>query len=166
MGNLANIPQTDHIGSEDYIVVIQDGCARKLPYKEFIKNVVLGGSSICEAWLDCIEGIGCVDQEVPVIDIPPTIGNLVFNIPNRKKDNKITMQDFLETYFDNDGDALARVEIAGGDTSGYTLNGSPVNIGDIFKGADILNYDSKNQGVASQSILYFRAYDENNIEAN
>lgn len=160
-----DITSTDKIGFEDYVVIMQGGCFRKILYADFIRDIILGGNSICDAWINCVEGIGCINDESPVQDTPPTMSDLIFNISSKATGNKITMQDFLSAYFDADGDKLDKIVIAGGDTNGYTLNGSPINIGDTMKDNDILEYDAKNQDGAYQGILFFKAYDENNIEA-
>lgn len=159
--NRMNVPPTSEIGLDDYILVMKDGCFSKIRFGDLNFN----NTSICESFLECVDGIGCVDSEVPVEDTPPTIADLVYNIPSGKSGNKITMQDFRDVYFDVDGDNLDRVQIVGGDTNGYTLNGNPVNVGDLMNGDDILEYDAKIQDAAYQGVLFFKAYDENNIEA-
>lgn len=156
-----NITEINEIGIDDYVMILKDGCYAKVRFGD----IVFGNRSVCEAFLNCVEGIGCIDNDAPVVDTPPTMEDLIFNIPNRKSATKITMQDFINAYYDNENNLLDRVEIAGGDTNGYTLNGNLVNIGDVIKGTDILEYNAKNQDVAYQGVLFFKAYDENNIEA-
>lgn len=163
--NLANVPIVTEMHFDDYILIVTKGCVRKILFADLIKEVVLGGNSICEAWQNCNEGIGCIDSTTPTEDTPPTMSDIVYNVPNRIKNTPIIWQDFVDEYFDNDGDQLDKIVIEGGDTSGYKLNGNPVNLGDVIRDGDVLVYNTKEQDSAYQGVLYFRAYDHNNIEA-
>ena len=158
---------TDYINFGDSIMIIQDGCIKIISLEDFIKMFALGGFSICEAWLNCVDGIGSFGEPEPQPDTPPTMQDLFLNPTNRENNLLFTADDFLNKYFDEDGDAFGKVIITGGDVSGFKLNGVPIQIGMIILATDLnkITYDSKNQDASFVQDLFFDTYDVNNVKA-
>lgn len=153
---------------EDYIMIIQDGCVKIISYEEFIKDISLGGFSICEAWLNCVEGIGEFDDDQSgEVDTPPTMQDLFISLNNRQQDKMFASDDFISKYYDAEGDAFGKIIITGGDVSNWTLNGQPLSVGMVIESAQLsgLEYDAKNQDAAYIQDLFFEAYDINNVKA-
>ena len=156
------------ISADDYIMIIQDGCIKIISYEDFIKEVSLGGFSICEAWLNCVDGIGTFDNiTAPDADTPPTMQDLFVSMQNRQQDRMFAQNEFLTKYYDAEGDAFGKIIIVGGDVSNFKLNGVPVSVGMVIDIADIpqLEYDAKDQDAAYIQELFFEAYDINNVKA-
>ena len=87
-------------------MIIQDGCIKIISLDDFMKNFALGGFSICEAWLNCIDGIGGFGEGEGEVDRPPTMQDLFLNPQNREGNIFFTTDDFISKYFDEDGDAV------------------------------------------------------------
>ena len=157
----------DHIDLEDYIMIVQDGCVKILSFEDYISVVQLGGFSICEAWLKCVSGIGVFSGETPT-DTPPEMNDIFKSIVNRQQDVMITSDDFLNAYYDAEGDSLGKIIIVGGDVSSFKLNGVPVYIGQVITATELLSgleYDARNQDAGYGQDLFFETYDVNNVIA-
>lgn len=158
---------TDYINFGDSIMIIQDGCIKIISLEDFIKMFALGGFSICEAWLNCIDGIGTFSPPEESEDTPPTMQDLFLNPTNRQNDIVFTSDDFLNKYFDEQGDAFGKIIITGGDVSGFELDGQPIQLGMVILASDLskITYDSKNQDASFIQDLFFDTYDVNNVKA-
>lgn len=161
-------PITDYVNINDYVMIVQDGCIKNIRFEDFIKGISLGGFSVCKAWLNCVQGIGVFPTEIPPADTPPNMEDLFISLQNREQNRMFTSDDFLDKYFDEDGDALGKIIITGGDVSGYYLNGTQVYIGQVINVDQLMNLklDAKNQDASYTQDLFFDAYDINNVKAN
>lgn len=159
-------PITDYINVDDYVMIIQDGCIKNIRFEDFISGISLGGFSVCQAWLNCIGGIGVFPGEEP-IDTPPTMEDLFISLQNREQNRMFTSDEFLNKYYDAEGDAFGKIIITGGDPTGYSLNGIPVYIGMLIPANELmdLEFDAKNQDASYTQDLFFEAYDINNVKA-
>ena len=156
---------TDHIEYDDLVPVLQDGCVKYVTYEEFIKNISLGGFSICRAVLNCWEDMG--DFGEVVTDTAPTFNDLYISISNRTQDYQVTKQALLNNYSDAESDVMAKIVVTGGDLSGASLNGTPLYVGQVINMTDIfsIEYDAKDTDAAYQQAIEIEVYDENNIKA-
>lgn len=157
---------TDHINMGDYVMILQDGCVKIILFEDFIKNITLGGFSVCQAWLNCVCGIGLFTTDEIPLNTPPQMQDLYITLQNRGV-NAFTSDDFLNKYYDAENDAFAKIIITGGDVSGYKLNNNILHIGMLIDANDLSNltYEAKNQDATYTQDLFFEAYDENNIKA-
>lgn len=160
-------PITDYVNINDYVMIFQDGCIKNIRFEDFIKGISLGGFSVCQAWLNCVGGIGEFPPDGQPIDTPPTMEDLFISLQNREQNKKFTTDDFLDKYYDSEGNALGKIIITGGDVSGYTLSGNIVYAGMVISVNELMNleYDSKNQDASYTQDLFFEAYDINNVKA-
>lgn len=160
-------PITDYINMDDYVMIVQDGCIKNIKLEDFIKQITLGGFSICQAWLNCVCGIGLFTTDQTPTNQPPQMQDLYISLINREQNRVFTTDDFLDKYYDAEGDAFGKIKITGGDVTGYTLNGNIINIGMIINANELMNleYDSKNQDASYIQDLFFEAYDVNNVKA-
>ena len=158
---------TDYVNMDDYVMIVQDGCIKRIKFEDFIKGISLGGFSVCQAWLNCVCGIGLFTTDETPIDTPPEMGDLYMNLENREQNKKYTSDDFLSKYYDAEGNPLGKIIITGGDVSGYTLNGNIIHIGQVIPTDQLMNleYDSRNQDASYTQDLFFEAYDVNNVKA-
>lgn len=161
------IPVTDYVNMDDYVMIVQDGCIKHIRFEDFIKGISLGGFSVCQAWLNCVCGIGLFTTDDTPQDTPPEMGDLYVNLENRQQNKIFTSDDFLSKYYDAEGDAFGKIIITGGDVTGYTLNGNIIHIGMVINANQLmqLEYDSKNQDASYTQDLFFEAYDINNVKA-
>lgn len=159
-------PVTDYIKLDDYVMIFQDGCIKRILFSDFIKDISLGGFSVCEAWLNCVSGIGLFTTDDTPPDTPPQMSDLYIPLDNRN-DKAFASEDFLSKYYDAEGDAFGKIIITGGDVTGYTLNGNIVHIGMVIPANQLmdLDYDSRNQDASYYQDLFFEAYDINNVKA-
>ncbi|MDR6548546.1 hypothetical protein J2810_004636 [Chryseobacterium rhizosphaerae] len=159
--------QTDHINYTDGVLIIQDGCIRWVSYEEFIKEISLGGFTICEAIMKCFDGLGIFEETPEPTDTPPTFQDVVINLTNRTQNFVITSDLFLANYYDAEGDEFAKIVITGGDLSGVTYNGSPVYQGLVITADQLVHfeYDAKNIDSGYQQMVEIDVYDENNVKA-
>lgn len=167
MAKKFNYTVANHIDLEDYIMIVQDGCVKILSFEDYISIVQLGGFSICEAWLKCVSGIGTFSGETPT-DTPPEMNDIFKAISNRQQDLMITSDDFLNSYYDAQGDAFGKIIIVGGDVTNFKLNGVQINIGQAISATELLSgleYDAKNQDAGYGQELLFETYDINNVKA-
>ncbi|MGK6342831.1 hypothetical protein ACMGDK_11365 [Chryseobacterium sp. DT-3] len=157
---------TDHINFNDYVMIVQDKCIRMITYEEFIKEIVLGGFSICQAVLNCWESMGDF-EDPPVVDHPPTFEDLYISLANRTQNFVITSDLFLQNYHDQDGDEFAKIIITGGDLSGVTLNDVPIHVGQVVTADDMVNFkfSAKDIDGGYQQTIDIEVYDENNVKA-
>lgn len=159
--------ETDHIDLDDYVMIIQDGCIKNIRFEDFISGISLGGFSVCQAFLNCVHGIGDFpDDDVPV-DTPPTMEDLYVSLENRQQNYIFTENDFLSKYYDAENDEFGKIIITGGDVSGYTLNGWPIFVGMVINANELSNLqlDAKDQDASYIQDLFFEAYDINNVKA-
>lgn len=159
--------ETDYINMDDYVMIIQDGCVKIITFENFIKDLALGGFSVCKAWLNCVCGIGLFTSDETPTDTPPQMKDLYINVDNREENKAFTSDDFLSKYYDADGDEFGKIIITGGDVSGYTLNGNIVHVGLVIPADQLMNlkYTAKNQDASYMQDLFFEAYDVNNVKA-
>lgn len=160
-------PITDYINIDDYVMIVQDGCIKHIRFEDFIKGISLGGFSVCQAFLNCVGGIGNFPPEGQPIDTPPTMEDLFISLQNREQNKTFTTDDFLNKYYDVEGNALGKIIITGGDVTGYSLNGTSVYVGMLIEVDQLLNLqlDAKNQDASYTQDLFFEAYDINNVKA-
>lgn len=158
---------TDYINMNDYVMIFQDGCIKIILFEDFIKGISLGGFSVCQAWLNCVGGIGLFTNDNIPVDTPPTMQDLYLGLQNKEQNKKFTSDDFLSKYYDAEGDVFGKIIITGGDVSGYTLNGNIIHIGLVIPANELMNleYDSKAQDASYTQDLFFDAYDVNNVKA-
>lgn len=159
-------PITDYVNLDDYVIIFQDGCIKNIRFEDFISGISLGGFSVCQAWLNCVGGIGVFPGEVPVNE-PPTMEDLFIPLQNRQQNRMFTSDDFLSRYYDAEGDAFGKIIITGGDPTGYSLNGVSVYIGMLIPVNQLtdLKFNAKNQDASYTQDLFFEAYDINNVKA-
>jgi hypothetical protein len=152
---------------DDYVMIIQDGCIKIIKFEDFISGISLGGFSVCQAWLNCVCGIGLFTTDDTPPDTPPTMQDLYVSLENRQQNRAFTSDEFLDKYYDAEGDEFGKIIITGGDVSGYTLNGNIIHIGMVIPANQLmdLEYDSKNQDASYTQDLFFEAYDINNVKA-
>ncbi|MDY3445535.1 hypothetical protein PG616_11880 [Riemerella anatipestifer] len=159
---------TKDISSEDFIMIVQDGCIKIISYEDFIKDISLGGFSICKSVLNCWENMGEFDdQSSQPSDTPPKFTDVITNLKNRTQGYVIPTDDFLNNYYDADGDDFSKVIITGGDLSGVKFKQQPVYIGLVISVEELgeLSYDAKDIDKAYQQVIDIEVYDENNIKA-
>lgn len=159
--------ETDYIEMNDHVMIIQGRCVKIIRYEDFIKNISLGGFSVCGAWLNCVGGIGTFTTDLVPVDTKPTMQDLYITLQNRESNKAFTSDDFIEKYYDADGDEFGKIIITGGDPNGYTLDGVPIHIGKIINANELakLKFDSRNQDDSYTQDLFFEAYDINNVKA-
>lgn len=95
------IPITDYVNMNDYVMIVQDGCIKHIRFEDFIKGISLGGFSVCEAWLNCVGGIGVFPGELPPTNTPPTMEDLFISLQNREQNRIFTTNEFLDKYYDD-----------------------------------------------------------------
>ena len=158
--------ETDYISADDFVLITQGDCIRRVSYEEFIKNISLGGFSICQAVMNCWQSMGDFSEDIET-DTPPVFSDLYIQVGNRMQDRFFTNDEFASKYYDAEGDKMARVEIVGGNLEGISWNGAPVFVGQVI-GVDnlhLLEYDAKDVDEAYQQYIEIEVYDENNIKA-
>ena len=92
-----------------------------------IYNGIYLGSNLTPAYSISINGISSIYDlivSVPVINNPPIITDIIFDLGNRQ-DYVITLADFLAHFTDLDGDTLDAVIIEG-NTTQFRLSGNPI----------------------------------------
>ena len=159
---------TDHVNTDDYVMIVQDGCIRMVTYEEFIKNISLSGFSICAAVLACWEDIGDFPTDpITPEDTPPTFEDLYISLANRTQNFVIAENLFLQNYYDAEGHEFRKVIIKGGDLSGVTFMGQPVYPGLIIMADELVDFkfNAKDQNPAYQQMIDIEVYDENNVKA-
>lgn len=158
--------ETDYIDLNDDVLILQDGCVKIIKFEDFIKRITLGGFSVCAAWLNCVSGIGDFIDDINPVNEPPTMEDLYISVQNRGL-KVFSSDDFLDKYYDKEGDAFGKIIITGGDINGYTLNGNNVYIGMVITADQLSNlkFESKNQDGSYIQDLFFDAYDINNVKA-
>lgn len=159
--------QTDHINPEDGILILQDNCIRWISYLDFVETISLGGFKICEAVLNCFDGIGYFEDYTPPEDTPPVFQDIYVNLANRTQNFVIASDLFLNNYYDAEGDAFGKVIITGGDMSNVTFNNQPIYQGLIINADELVNFqfDAKNVDTGYQQVIEIDVYDENNVKA-
>lgn len=130
MSNILDSPIIQNLEFDDYVVVVQDGCVKLITKEDLINDVSLGGYSICELWLRCVDGIGTWSTDTPT-NTPPTMGDVYASTFNGDQNYVFTSNQFLDQYFDADGDPMGKIIVVGGDVSGYTINDVPIYIGQV-----------------------------------
>lgn len=160
-------PRVHTIKPEDGVMIIQDGCIRWISYEEFVSTISLGGFSICEAVINCYESMGEFDDYIAPIDTPPVFTDIYENLANRASDYVFTSDLFLSHYYDAEGDKFAKVIITGGDFTGITYKGQPINAGLIINADELLylKYTAKDIDAAYSQTINIEIYDENNVQA-
>ena len=169
MGSIAQSEQVDHLDLDDFIVVIVDGCVRRISKVDFLNGVVFGGFNACEALLGCFEEIGTIPGTIiPPTDNKPKMGNVVVSLDHGVQDYQVTETQFTSQFTDVDGDELAKIIISHGDFSGFTLNGSPIYAGQVINRNQLsdIEYDTKNTINSYNQKWYFETYDQNNVKAD
>lgn len=158
--------KVDNIGFEDFVMIVQDGCIKLISYADFIKNISLGGFSICAAVLNCWSSMGDFEDVIIDDDTPPTFQDLFLAIENRGTEEFETVM-FLENYFDKEGDEMGYIIIKGGDFSGYKFKGQP-----LYQGLKILReeinqlvYNAQNIDTSYRQTVEIDVYDDKNIQA-
>lgn len=150
---------------DDFVMVVVDGCIKKITKEDFLNGLIFPGNSTCEMLQHCIGDIGEYNPPIHQ-DTPPEISDIEFFI-----DNGVQNYEFGEVipnhYFDNDGDALGYIQIIGGDITGVHLNGTNIMVGQIINAVDLdkLKINTKNQTQSYQQVVYFDAFDVNNVKA-
>lgn len=167
MSDISKAPIITDLGVDDHIIVIVDGCVRRITKADFIKDVYLGGFSICASWLNCVRGIGVFTGEIPTVNNPPIMGNIAVHLEGGTQDYIFPSDAFINQYYDEEGDAFGKIIIVGGDLSGYSINGNPLYIGQVLIASELsqITYDTKNTTSAYLQEWFFETYDENNIQA-
>lgn len=166
MGDISTSPIIHELELDDFVVVVQDGCVKIISKADLIEGISLGGFSICELWLRCVDGIGTWSTDVPV-DTPPTMNDVIASTFNRNSNYVFTSDQFLDQYYDAEGNAFGKIIIAGGDVSGYSISGVPLFIGQVITADQLglLKYEAKNTDNAYGQEWFFNTYDINNVEA-
>lgn len=157
---------TETISSDDYVVIVQDGCVKEISYQDFISGVFLGGFSICQSWLNCVEGIGEFEDPIPDEDHKPVMQNIILSINNRTQ-NILVGDDFINAYYDEDGDEFGKIIITSGDVSGFNIAGVPLYIGQVIPANQValIEYDGKDVDSSYNQEWFFETYDVNNVKA-
>lgn len=152
----------------DYVQIVQDGCYKLIPVTEFLKNLTLGGIDVCGAFLNCAEGMGCVGDEEPNVNQIPVMNDVYVSLANRTMNYNFSTEQFVSQWYDAENDEFKRIVILeGSNLRGVTFNGLPVYIGQIIYDNEIpmLQFDSPDTDASAQQIIYFDAYDNNNVKA-
>lgn len=169
MSNISNSDIVTELALTDYVLVVVNGCVKRITKADFIRGISLGGFSIIELWLLGISGVGLWTTGGGTPDTPPTMGNITLSLANRVQDTVLPSDEFLDKYYDADGDAFGKIVIAGGDVSGWTYNGTPLFIGQALTADNLINgnieYDSKSQDASYLQEWFFETYDINNVIA-
>lgn len=159
----------DNITTSDYILVVQDDCFKRISIEDFLKDSLLGGFSICEAVYNCWEDMGVFPDDTPKenTDTPPTFRDVQFNLMNRQQNFAVLSDAFYNNYYDAEGDLFKKIVITGGDLTGITYKGQPINIGLVINVENLaeLAFSAKDVDSAYQQTVEIEVYDEKNIKA-
>ena len=169
MGSIAQSEPIEHLDLEDFIVVIVDGCVRRISKTDFINGVVFGGFNACEVLLGCFEDIGTIPGTIPTpVDHKPKMGNVIVSLNHGVQDYEVSENQFTSQFTDVDGDELAKIIVSHGDFSGFTLNGAPIYAGQVITRSELGNieYDTKNTINSYNQKWYFETYDQKNVKAD
>lgn len=155
----------ENIGFNDYVMIVVNGCYKLISYEDFIKNITLGGFSICDAVLACWDDMGDFEDGEDE-NQPPTFEDIYLAINNRETQD-FNENIFLSKYSDPEGDQLGYIIILGGDLAGYTLNGNPLNLGQKILKEELsaIEYSGKNTDTSYRQGIEIDVYDINNVKA-
>lgn len=153
------------VGVGDFVMIVRDGCYQLVSYEDFIKNITLGGTSICEAVMRCWDSMGDF-EEVEYENEPPTFEDIYLAINNRETQD-FTEAMFLSKYSDPEGDELGYIIVTGGDLAGYTFKGEPLNLGQLIAREELseLKYTAKDVENSYRQGIMIDVYDVNNVKA-
>ena len=168
MGNIAQSTTVDHLDLDDFVLVVVDGCVRRISKADFINGIIFGGYSPCEAWLGCVEEIGTIPGTIPQpVDNKPKMGNVIVALDHGVQDYQVSETQFTSQFTDVEGDKLEKIIISHGDFSGFTLNGAPIYAGQVITRSELndIEYDTKNTINSYNQKWYFETYDQNNVKA-
>ena len=165
--NLTIIESIADLQLDDYIVILKDDCFQRITVQEFLK-MFQGGIDVCASIEACNEGIGVFedDEEVPETNLP-TMGDIYISLSNRASTKVFTSQEFLNNYYDADGDEWQKIILTSGDFTGVTFNGQPVYVGLVIYANQIsqFKYNTKNVDYSYRQTIGFKLYNDKNEEA-
>ena len=149
----------------DFIMVVVDGCIKKISKDEFLNGLIYPGNSTCELLHLCIDNIGEYTPINPSF-AQPKITDIEFFL-NNGVHNYSFGGDIPNHFTKNDGEELGYIQIIGGDIYGIKLNGINIFIGQKINKSDFdkLKIDTKNQTQAYQQVVFFNAFDINHVKA-
>ena len=168
MSKIPNIGSIDNLSLDSGILIIQDDCFKYVTVAEFLKLFAGSGSgSICDLFQACNEGIGEWDSYNPEEPNLPTMKDIYVSLSNRQETYVFTSQQFLDKYFDADGDTWERIVLTSGDFTGVTFNGEPVYVGLEIYANEIseFKYDTRNVDFSYNQNIGFKLYNDKNEEA-
>jgi hypothetical protein len=135
MSDIPNIGSIDNLSLDSGILIIQDDCFKYVTVAEFLKLFAesgggsgSGSGSICDLFQACNEGIGEWDSYDPEEPNLPTMEDIYVSLSNRQETYVFTSQQFLDNYYDEDGDTWERIVLTSGDFTGVTFKGEPVYV--------------------------------------
>ena len=167
MSDIPNIGSIDNLSLDSGILIIQDDCFKYVTVAEFLKLFAGGSGSICDLLQACNEGIGEWDSYNPEKPNLPTMKDIYVSLSNRQETYVFTSQQFLDTYYDEDGDTWERIVLTSGDFTGVTFNGEPVYVGLVIYANEIskFKYDTRNVDFSYNQNIGFKLYNDKNEEA-
>ena len=165
--NLSIITSIADLELDDYIVILKDDCFQRITVEEFLK-LFQGGIDVCASIEACNSGIGVFEDDV-VNPEPhlPTMQDIYVSLSNRDGTKIFTSQEFLDNYYDADGDTWEKIILTSGDFAGVTFNGQPVYVGLVIYANQItqFKYDTKNVDYSYRQTIGFKLYNDKNEEA-
>lgn len=166
MSNIPNIGSIDNLSLDSGVLIIQDDCFKYVTVVEFLK-LFAGSGSICELFQACNEGIGEWDSYNPEKPNLPTMKDIYVSLSNRQETYVFTSQQFLDKYYDADGDTWERIVLTSGDFTGVTFKGEPVYAGLEIYANEIseFKYDTRNVDFSYNQNIGFKLYNDKNEEA-
>lgn len=83
-------------------------------------------------------------------------GDIRYNVDNRGT-KTVSVADFDRVFVDDEGDLYTAIKIVGGDLTGLTLRGLPLNINQVISKTDIslINFVAKNQDAAYEQVVLY-----------
>ena len=174
MSDIPNIGSIDNLSLDSGIVIIQDDCFKYVTVAEFLKLFAesgggsgSGSGSICDLFQACNEGIGEWDSYDPEEPNLPTMEDIYVSLSNRQETYVFTSQQFLDSYYDEDGDTWERIVLTSGDFTGVTFNGEPVYVGLVIYANEIsqFKYDTRNVDFSYNQNIGFKLYNDKNEES-